>query len=207
LTKPVLEVESKIEPKEMKLNEKIRKIRKEKGLTLLEFHQKLKEIFGEKALEYNSLARIEQGKTKPRISSLTQICIGLGVSLRELKEGLEEGFELVDIVKKNKRIDKFTYNPQAYMEILSPLKRNFLCGELVLEPGAKTPTEQDPIEERKYEKLVYCLKGEITCHITQKIYTLKRGDCLSFESSLPHYFENKTSKKTISLIIQNPRHI
>lgn len=191
----------------MRLNEKIRKIRKEKGLTMLELHEKLKKIFGDKALEYNTLARIEQGKTNPRMNSLLQICIGLGITLKEAREGIEEEYSLVDVVKKNKRIDRYTYNQKAYSEILTSLKRGFLCAELTIEPQGKTILEQDPPDIVKFEKWIYCLRGKISCHVGEEVHILKRGDCLSFESTLPHYFENKTNKKVSCIVVQNPRHI
>jgi len=193
----------------MKLNEKIRKIRKEKGFTMLELQAKIRDVFGENALKYNTLARIEQGKTNPRMNSLLQISTGLGVTLRELKEGIEEEtYTRFDLVKKNKRTDRYTHNPKTYSEILTPLKRSFLCVELVIEPHGKTLWEQDPMEEdRKFEKWIYCLKGEVICHIGQDEYPLKKGDCLSFESTIPHYFENRTKKKISCIIVQNPRHI
>ena len=189
----------------MKLHEKMRIIRKEKGLTMLELQEKLKGIFGEKALEYNSLARIEQGNTTPRMNSLIQICVGLGITLHELREGVEEESTYVDQVKKNERIDRVTYGPHAYSEILTPPKRSFLCAELVLEPQGKTTTEQDPLDMVKFEKWVYCLKGRLTCYVGQEEHTLRKGDCLSFISTLPHYFENKTTKRVSCLIVQNPR--
>ena len=191
----------------MKLSEKIREIRKAKDLTILELHKKLMDTFGKKALAYNSLARIEQGKTKPQVNSLLQICVGLGVNLRELKEGMEEESALVNVVKRNKRTDRYTYNEKTYAEMLTPMKRCFLCTELVIGPRGKTILEQDPIEERKFEKWIYCLKGTFACHIGQEVHILKKGDCLSFESTLPHYFENNTDKNSSCLIVQNPRHI
>ncbi|MFC1599170.1 cupin domain-containing protein [Candidatus Omnitrophota bacterium] len=191
----------------MKYHEKIREIRKEMGLSLLEFEGKLKSIFGEKALKYNTLARIERGETKPRMSSLTQICVGFQKTLKELKENVEEESTLVDLIKRNKRIDRFTYNQKAHSDILTPSKRNFVCAELTILPYGKTVKEQDPIEEKKFAKWVYCLKGKIICHIGKEAHTLKKGDCLSFESTLPHYFENKTDAKSVCIVVQNPRHI
>ena len=191
----------------MKLYNKIRAMRKAKNLTILDLHKKLMDAFGKKALAYNSLARIEQGKTKPQVNSLLQICVGLGINIRELKEDIEEESALVNVVKKNKRTDRYTYNEKTYAEMLTPMKRGFLCTELVINPGGKTILEQDPIGERKFEKWIYCLKGSCACHIGQEVHILKRGDCLSFESTLPHYFENNTDKNSSCIIVQNPRHI
>ena len=192
----------------MKLHDKIREIRKEKGLSLTALEQRLKEIFGNKALRYNTLYRIEKGLRDARISSLSQICIGLGISLKELKEGTEEEkFSLVDFIKKRDRIAQYVYSEKAYAQILTKEKEPFLGLRLMLGPGGKTKLEQDPVELGKFEKWVYGLKGKVTCVIGQERYALKKDEVICFESTLPHSFENNTPQKASCIVIQNPKHI
>ena len=192
----------------MKLNEKIRQTRREKGLSLLNLEQRLKEIFGSNALRYNTLYRIEKGLRDARISSLSQICIGLGISLKELKEGTEEEKpSLVEHIKRRDRIAQYIYSQDAQSEILTREKQPFLALRLNLGPQGKTKIEQDPVELGKFEKWVYGLKGTITCIIGQEKHNLKKDECLMFESTMPHYFENNTAQKAVCLIIQNPKHI
>lgn len=192
----------------MKLHEKIRQTRREKGLSLLNLEQRLKEIFGSKALRYNTLYRIEKGLRDARISSLSQICIGLGVSLKELKEGTEEErSSLVEHIKRRDRVAQYIYSQDAQSEILTREKQPFLVLRLNLGPQGKTKIEQDPIELGGFEKWVYGLKGNITCVIGQERHNLKKDEALSFESTIPHYFENNTTGKAVCLIIQNPKHI
>ena len=192
----------------MHLHEKIRKMRKEKGLSLTDLEKRLVEIFGKKALRYNTLYRIEKGLRQARISSLSQICIGLGISLKELKAGTEEEkLSLVDIFRKQDELAQYVYSQKAYAHILTAEKQSFFALRLVLEPGGKTKLEQDPIELGKFQKWVYGLKGRITCLIGQEKYLLKKDDALCFESNLPHSLENNTLQKAACLIIQNPKHI
>mgnify|MGYP000085339601 FL=1 len=192
----------------MKLNEKIRQIRKKKGLSLRDLQQRLVEIFGSKALRYNTLYRIEKGLRDARVSSLSQICIGLGISLKELKEETEEEkLSLVDSIRKRDKVAQYVYTEKAYAQILTREKQPFLGLRLVLEPGGKTKLEQDPIELGRFEKWVYGLKGKITCQVGQEKYLLKKDEVLCFESNLPHSFENNTPQKASCIIIQNPKHI
>jgi transcriptional regulator with XRE-family HTH domain len=192
----------------MKLNEKIRHIRKEKGLSLRDLQQRLVEIFGSKALRYNTLYRIEKGLRDARVSSLSQICIGLGISLKELKEETEEEKpSLVDSIRKKDKVAQYVYSEKAYAQILTREKQPFLGLRLVLEPGGKTKLEQDPIELGRFEKWVYGLKGKITCLVGQEKYLLKKDEVLCFESNLPHSFENNTPQRASCIIIQNPKHI
>lgn len=192
----------------MKLGERIRQIRRERGLSLTDLEARLREIFGNKALRYNTLYRIEKGLRDARISSLSQICIGLEVSLKELKEGTEEEkFSLVDYIKKRDRIASYVYSENAQAEILSKEKQPFLALRLVLNPGGKTNLEQDPIELGRFEKWIYGLKGKITCVVGQEKLILAKDEVVCFESNIPHYFENNTLKKASCIIIQNPKHI
>ncbi|MCX5695016.1 MAG: XRE family transcriptional regulator [Candidatus Omnitrophica bacterium] len=192
----------------MKLHDKIRQIRKAKGLSLTNLEERLVSIFGDKALRYNSLYRIEKGLRDARVSSLSQLCIGLGVSLKELKEGTEEeNFTLVDVIKKRDKVAQYIYSEKAYAHILTKEKQPFLAVRLILEPQGKTKLEQDPITLGKFEKWVYGLKGKITCVVGQVKYEIKKDETLCFESNLPHSFENNTSQKAACIIVQNPKHI
>jgi len=191
----------------MKLGEKITQIRVERGLSLVAFAARLKDIFGKNALGYNAIYRIEKGLRDPRIASLSQICIGLEVSLKELKEGTEEEkFSLVDHIKKRDKIAKYVYT-NAHAEILSKERHRFMALKLMLNPGGKTSLEQDPIDLGKFEKWVFGLKGKITCVVGESRYLLAKDEVLAFESNIPHYFENNTTQKAICIIIQNPKHI
>ena len=194
----------------MKLHEKIRYIRKEVlKLSLKEFHEKLVSIFGEDALTYDSLMRLERGYREDiRLTSLDQICTGFGMSLKELKEGTEaEGSKIVSIMKSSDRDEnKYVYNEKAIAEIVSPGMVRFLTMELEVEPGSRTQQEEDPLDANKYEKLVVMLQGTLLVHIGNEKHLIKRRDSLAFASSLPHHFENPSMKiKARCMVIQNPK--
>lgn len=193
----------------IKLHEKIRKIRKEKGLSLRKLNANLIEIFGDKALRYNTLHRIEKGLRDGRASSLAQICSGLGISLKELKEGTEEDKpQVAMLIKKRDRTKQYTYSEKAQAQIISGPNQSSSAECLTLEPGAVTKTQQDPSELGKFEKWIYCLKGKMLIKIAQiHHYVLSKDDVLFFDSTLPHSFENITGKKASCIIIQNPKHI
>jgi quercetin dioxygenase-like cupin family protein len=175
---------------------------------MTDFEKRLKEIFGDKALRYNTLYRIENGLRDPRIGSLSQICIGLEISLKELKEGTEEEkFSLVTHITKRDKIAKYIYSENAYAEMLSSEKHPFSATRLILAPSGKTRLEQDPIELGRFEKWVYGVKGKLTCIVGQEKIILNKDEAICFDSTVPHYFENNTTKKAACVIIQNPKHI
>lgn len=194
----------------MKLHEKIRHIRKNiLKLSLKEFHEKLVSIYAEEALTYDSLMRLERGYRKDiRINSLDQICTGFGMSLKELKEGVEhEGSKIVSIMQASDRDEnKYVYNEKAIGEIVSPGNVRFLTMELDINPGGRTQQEEDPLDVNKYEKLVVVLQGKLIVYVENEKHLIKRGDSLAFASNLPHHFENPSAKiKARCIVIQNPK--
>ncbi|MFA6636601.1 MAG: cupin domain-containing protein [Candidatus Omnitrophota bacterium] len=194
----------------MKLHEKIRyyRIRAAK-LSLKEFHKKLIDIFGDKALTYYSLSRLERGlRSEIRLTSLYQICTGLGISLKELREGTDqEESKIASIIKRSDRSEnQYVYNENAVAEIISSPSLRFLAMELELKPGGMTKPEEDPTGIDRFEKLVIVLQGKLLCHIGREKHSIKKGDTLSFASNIPHHFENTSQKITARcIIVQNPR--
>lgn len=194
----------------MKIHEKIKKIRVERGFSLKELHRLMFNDFKENTVTYRTLQRIEAGETDGRGSTLHQISTAFGMSLSELKKDTEEENRPVDVVQRNKRLGRYVFNEAAYAELLMRQNRNFMAIELVLKPGGKTKLEQDPqlnLEEGKFEKYVYCLRGSVACYIGNDKYILKSGDGLAFASSTPHWFENNSKSQTRCLIFQNPRYL
>lgn len=192
----------------MKIYKKIRQLRKESGLSIRDLHEKIMSVFGNQTLSYDSLSRIERGtRSSLRLNTLYQISTALDISLKELKEGTEEAESRVASImhRKDRQDKKFIYNEKAYALVMSPKELDFLVMELYLAPKGRTQLEQDPIEDKVYKKLVVVNQGEVAVHIGEEVHTLKKGDSLSFKSSLPHYFENPTKNKARCTITQNPK--
>jgi quercetin dioxygenase-like cupin family protein/DNA-binding Xre family transcriptional regulator len=194
----------------MKLHEKIRHIRQNVlKISLKGFHKKLVSIFGDHALTYYTLCRLERGYSEDiRLKSLYQICTGLGISLKDLRDGTEEEeSKIVNIIKEADRANnKYIYNEKAIAEILSSRNIKFLAMQLELLPGGITKEEEDPVDVNRFEKLIIALQGEVLCHIGSERHLIKKGDTLSFASNIPHHFENPSNiVKSRCIVIQNPK--
>jgi len=186
----------------LKLYEKIKKTREDLGLSLKDVFERGVEIFGKrKAISYRTLQRIEDG-SMAKFSSALKICCALGVPLNKLIENTE--FEQRMVIRKKERLDEYTFNDKAFASVISSPNRSFLSLELILEPLGKTTLEQSP-SDKIYEKWVYIVSGELVCNLENERFTLKSGDSISFDSSLPHYFENPTNKKCMAIVVQNPK--
>jgi len=190
----------------MELKDKVIQLREERHLTRQALHQRIVEIVGKDAISYKTLQRIESGRFDGRLTSLYQLCLGLDVPLKDFLEEITR-----DNIKEYNRWDgqeeTYLYHDTARAEIISGAKMPFLALKLNLGPQAKTKLEQDPKQLGDYLKWIYVLKGKIFCVVGDKRSLLKTGACASFDSTLPHYFENAETNKAQCLIIQHPRHL
>ena len=187
----------------MQLYEKIRKMREDLGLSLQDVHNRCVEIFGrEKSMSYRTLLRIEAGQIA-KFSSILKICFALGIPLEQLLKDTELEHRLV--IKKKERLDEYTYNEKVHASVISSPTRSFLALELNLDPGGKTSIEQSP-KEGVYEKWIYVVEGELICHLGNEKFILSSKDTISFDSSVAHYFENKSKRKCVCVVIQNPKY-
>ena len=109
------------------------------------------------------------------------------------------------VIKKKERIDEYTYNERVHASVISSPMRKFLALELNLEPSGRTTLEQSP-REGVFEKWVYVVEGQLTCHVGKENFPLISKDTISFDSSIPHYFENNGRKKCICIVVQNPKY-
>ena len=195
----------------MKVGDNILRIRKEKGLRRSSLVEKLCFIYGDNAIDYRTIERIERGDmSKGRLSSLLQIADALDVDITELFKGTEyedksqteETLEEAYITRAKARGGIFRYNDKAYLEIISPQQSNYISFLLRLEPNAKTKLEQDTEGTIKF---IFVVNGEINVVAGNLERTLSKGDSIQINSHKPHYFENKSKKEATAILYQNPK--
>ena len=195
----------------MKVGDNILKIRKEKGLRRSGLVEKLRFIYGDNAIDYRTIERIERGDmAKGRLSSLLQIADALDVDIAELykdteyedKSQAEETLKEAYITKAKARGGIFRYNDKAYLEIISPQQSSYISFLLSLNSNSKTKLEQDPEGTIKF---IFVLNGEINVVAGSLERTLSKGDSIQINSHKPHYFENKSKKEATAILYQNPK--
>lgn len=184
----------------MKVYEKIKQLLKESGWKLNGLHKEIVDLFDENAVSYRTLLRTVHGQTNLRESTLFQIASVLGKTPEDIRKGTDEEVKTTH----------YSYNKNAHLEIESS-NLNFLTARLVLLPGAKTETEQDPAERGDFVKWLYGLQGETICIVTgengEERHLIRKNESFYFRSTNPHYFENQSNQKAICLLIQNPKYI
>lgn len=184
----------------MGLKEEIIRIRKQKKLRIVDIHNKLRDLFGDKSISYRTLLRIEKGETFGRDGSLYQICIALGVTLRDIKGEVKETVSSTDLTPRLERKGRFIYNEKTFAEIISGSQKSYRISELVLKYKGKTKIEQNP---NGGDLIIYTLSGKICCVLEDKDkHMVQRDDCFIFNASVPHYFENVLRRRSRCIIIE-----
>ena len=172
------------------LGPKIRKLRKEKGLTLIEIAQKT-------GIAQATLSRIETGTMIGTVESHAKIAELLGVGLPDLYAGADARAGQTTHTLAAKKI--IHHDKNMHWELLAPENpaKKMMPAVATLQPGAETHWEE---KERGVEKFIYGLEGEMTVRIEQNEYPLKPGETLYFEASLPHQLVNPSNRPAKALI-------
>ena len=187
----------------MKMSEALSKVREEKGLKITDLHDKIKSIFGDRAMSYRSLLRILYGDTGGRAITIHQICIALGIDQLQLKLLMNEGKMVTKYLKRSLRKKRYIYNEKAFADILSEPERKFFITEITLKPKGITKFEKSAQKKEISEKWVYGVRSIVTVHLNDEIFKVKKGDCIAFDGSVAHAIENRTVRKAQCLVIQS----
>ena len=195
----------------MKIGENLLRLRKEKGLKRSALIKRLRFVYGDNAIDYRTIERIERGDiAKGHLSSLLQLADALDVDIFEFYKGTEyedksreeEKREEAYITRAKARGGIFRYNDHASIEIISPEESSYVAFFLSLEPHSKTKLEQDPVGTVKF---LFVIDGEIRIVVGNLERTLYKGDSIQINSHKPHYFENTSKKKATAMLHQNPK--
>jgi len=137
------------------------------------------------------LSQVERGETSPTLTVATRIAAGLELSLSQLLR-LDET-EGVTVVRRAAARRGGAKRRGHRYEILTPP----LPGQRAevslhsLAPGAATGGAGDaPIHEPGSRETVVVTDGSLLLVCAQESYELDTGDAVTFDSDLPHHFEN-----------------
>ncbi|MFH1846690.1 MAG: XRE family transcriptional regulator [Candidatus Omnitrophota bacterium] len=166
----------------MKIGNRIHKLRKQKGMTLDELSRKSNVALA-------TLSRMENNKMIGTLNSHQSICKALGVSISELYLELEEEKKVSEKIPQSKRTEHFACENKAKYELLVSNVQNRKIMPLLLKIDSKGETNNEKYSQG-VEKFLYVINGTVLASVGKNSYTLKRGDSLYFDASLPHTFKN-----------------
>lgn len=180
----------------MEIGKKIRTLRKERKMTLVELSEK-------SGVAQATLSRIENGRMTGTLESHMKICEALEITLPELYSDIEYAKKEVEVQPESLRTEVFVHDEKSSSEMLTKdiLRKKMMPVMLKLDPGGITHREEN---QKGTEKFLYVLEGTVEATIGEKVYTLTKGATLYFESSIPHFLKNVGNSKALCLCIITP---
>lgn len=169
---------------------RIRELRSERSLTL----QVLAERTG---LSSSMLSLVERGKTSPSIGTLVAISSALNVHMTDLFDD-QDAEEKEPVIRFE---DQHVYVTGEGVRRRVVRTDDAHGMELVVneyEPG--TGSGGDRVHHEGYEYGIV-MEGRLTVEVDGQAYELKPGDCISYDSHLPHKFFNRGKKHVRALWI------
>ena len=183
----------------LKLGNRIRTIRKEKKVTLVELSKRT-------GVAQATLSRIETGQMIGTVESHTKIAEALGLGLAELYAPLDRRYHEITHTKKDTPPKVVHQGRGCQMELLTQevTKKKITPLLVTLSGDSRTATERN---ERGVEKFVWMLEGELEVNVEKENYLLRPGETLYFDASFPHRLANLKSKTAKAFIAVSPSKI
>jgi transcriptional regulator with XRE-family HTH domain len=181
---------------EKRIAERIRGIRKEKGLTLEQLGKRV-------GISRGMLSRLENNQSSPPIATLAKIAQGLEVPIsvffQEDVGGFDQKYAVTrkaerrQVVGRRSRIG-FTYYTFDYVKDL-----NLIEAFIMNNPPHKKRVKG--LYDHPGEEFLLVLKGAIELVYGNEIIALESGDAIHFDPSVPHRAQNVGKEAAECLVI------
>jgi transcriptional regulator with XRE-family HTH domain len=163
---------------ELRIVKKIRSLRLQNKLTL----QKMAERTG---FTKSYLSMVESGKKSPPIATLSKIAKALDVDIAAFFEQKRPEDRITWVQKGKGKVVVRDGTVFGYRyESVAPTKRQKRMEPFIVTHLPKS--KEGGWFDHEGEELFYVLEGKIRFLYGDKEYLLKEGDCLYFDSSIPH---------------------
>lgn len=166
----------------LKLGERIKTLRVEKGLSLQDLAQK-------SGISAAGIHKIESNGIIPTITTMMKIADALGKKVSYFIEEEREDKDVV-FVPAGRRQTIFTFKKGLDLQGVSAKKYGdfiMTAAYSVVEVGASSGKK--PMNHRG-EELVYCLQGKMEFRVKDRTYVLNQGDSLHFRTNQEHSWKN-----------------
>lgn len=168
----------------MKIGMHLKHIRTERGLTLLAVAKAIGVTSG-------LLSQIENGKTSPSISTLTELLSFYKVPLSEFFKQLEKNSV---VVAHAREIETIKGKNGIHVSLLaSKLDNNTLESYKIVFTTDEHLRLKSLSADYNGERFILVLSGSVEVRVSEESYTLKKGDSVNFKSYLECEIWRKTS--------------
>ena len=173
-----------VAPAEIAIGARVRQLRE--GMRL-----SLRDLADRSGVSAPMLSQVERGETSPTLAVAARIAAGLDLSLSQLLR-LDEGGTVTIVRPRDRTAGGARSRGHSYEVLTPPLPGQRAEVSLhVLEPGSHTAGPDDPpMHEPGARETAVVLEGALRLHCDGDEHELSEGDSVTFDSDLPHRFEN-----------------
>lgn len=180
------------------LGERLRAARRAKGYSL-------RELAAEIGVSASLLSQVENGKSQASVTNLHALVTALDITLDELF--VAGGASPADTAKGHhlspslhaalNPVHRAGERPVLKMasgvtwERLSSLLSHLVDAQLVTYAPGGSSSSNDTLSRHNGTEFAYLIEGELTLRLGYDEYRLYAGDSLSFDSTVPHAYENR----------------
>lgn len=180
------------------IGEKIRSIRKNKKLTIVELSEQINVTSG-------YISQIERDLISPSLAVLKRLSEALEIPLSALF--LENNNQDVVTIQSSERTKVKFGNINVELEYITPIfkkgdKQNGAEAFLFKLDPQSWVSESTIIHDS--QECIYVLSGEIQCHVGNNIYTLSKGDSICVPENNGHMIFNSNNEESEALCIISP---
>ncbi len=172
----------------------IRKVRKNKNLTLAEMAKKC-------GCSPSLLSQIETGALNPSLSTLKNICDALDMRISSLISNNNfNNNRTFSLMKEEDRKTIITKGNVKFQLMSKGVNITFEYIRSEWPPGSSSGSEAYTHEG---EECALLLEGELEIEVNDTILTMKPGDTITIDSTAPHRVSNPGSKKAVALWVNS----
>ncbi len=179
---------------EIHVGSKIKSLRKEKQFTIAD----LAELAG---ISSSMISQIENDKVVPTIIVMWKISKALEVNVGYFFDEEDSTFVNPVVRKHDRKRLSIGKSNRLYEMLVPDLNRKI---EFLLITIKTNDTEYKDQIAHEGEECGHILKGTMRVHIDEQVYILEEGDSISFDSSIPHRYENIGDCDCVSIWAMTP---
>jgi len=156
----------------------------------------LEDLARDSGLTRSFLSKVERGLSTPSIESAFSIAKALGVTVEKLF-GQQTDSDPVSIVRGNGRS---AGDPAAHLSMVAGLKDDRAMRAFVVRPG-QVQRRGRIMTHHEGEEILFILTGKIEMHLGTRREVLNPGDCVQFDSTIPHKLVALTDEPASALLV------
>ena len=144
-----------------------------------------------------AISEYESGAVEIPVSFLTDVAHAAGVSLTELITGADAHLHNYAITRKGQGLSVRRRKDYDYLSLAARMDNRIMEPFLVRVP----PKEQKDLTFNAHngQEFIYMLEGRLELWLGEKAHVLEPGDCIIFDSHIPHALRGLDGKDALFL--------